>query len=231
MDNRLQNLLGYDSNIGYMLALSKSGKYMMSRNGGDNWSSISLKHFNTVYILYPNTIAYNDVFAVLSGICYIDSGHRVGRNKMFHPRWICPCSLWLWICGWGLDSGFGVLVSRGPYFGSTSHGVIYVLARWDGTGKSLISMLGLIWGDCSIHAGCLLGSSLLFRLYAIWRYLLLQFNLDVLPKNVPWDTDNPPSLEQASPDNVNEFKGRSRKLSSRSGKRETESFDLIFRSC
>ena len=93
MDNRLQNLLGYDSNIGYMLALSKSGKYMMSRNGGDNWSSISLKHFNTVYILYPNTIAYNDVFAVLSGICYIDSGHCVARNKMLHPKWICPCSL------------------------------------------------------------------------------------------------------------------------------------------
>ena len=93
MDNRLQNLLGYDSNIGYLLALSKSGKYMMSRNGGDNWSSISLKHFNTVYILYPNTIAYNDVFAILSGICYIESDHYIGWNKKFNLKWIPPCNL------------------------------------------------------------------------------------------------------------------------------------------
>ena len=56
MDNRLQNLLGYDSNIGYMLALSKSGKYMMSRNGGDNWSSISLKHFNTVRLFFTQIL-------------------------------------------------------------------------------------------------------------------------------------------------------------------------------
>lgn len=48
MDNRLQNLLGYDSSNGYTLSMSKTGKHMMSRNGGDKWSSISPKHFSTV---------------------------------------------------------------------------------------------------------------------------------------------------------------------------------------
>jgi len=47
MDNRLQNLLGYDSSNGYTLSMSKTGKHMMSRNGGDKWSSISPKHFST----------------------------------------------------------------------------------------------------------------------------------------------------------------------------------------
>jgi len=76
MDKRIHNLLGFDSGLRYLLAMSKTGGYMMTRNGGAKWSSISPKHFSTFNLdvlpvdvpwdvnlsSYPNQLSPDNVY-------------------------------------------------------------------------------------------------------------------------------------------------------------------------
>jgi len=48
MDPRIQNLIGLNSDVGYAFGLTKSGKYMMTRNGGNLWTNISPKLYQSV---------------------------------------------------------------------------------------------------------------------------------------------------------------------------------------
>ena len=57
MDPRIWNLAGFNRALGYAFGVSKSGKYMMSRNGGVRWNNISPKTFTDVGIIYNFILA------------------------------------------------------------------------------------------------------------------------------------------------------------------------------